>query len=605
MVETIYHRLRFLIPKYKSGFLTQENAGLLFGPLTVWLETDVTHLPVVNTTDGGKVEQRIQALYRVYKLYNDLVPTDAMLPYYIGIFIDLHIKARHFKTAKEMAVRKVLPEQLSITDVLNDETSGLGGDDVYSIWSSCVGVGQCKSFVPWLPLNPYEEILPRSKNRRAKSYPPNSEIIDPVLPRKRAPGSVHAMFGHCIKGSQEPRYIKRSITPWLISGDARYTNIVKRGILGAYRTARVIAPPELRYRTYEQFDARKFVDTTKPDIMARLIREYVFSASKHHTIAWSLLQSDAVFKTTYTLTCSAMDLYRRGETEAPVFPKIPSRRPTPIEIIDFLCDTFKIDDTTTPRSLALITRGGVSLRWFYVIARMQRGDLRIYSGALESIGVPPSDRKAIQEAVCATSTPAAREAIRSLKLSAVGLAKFKHYIYILVQGSRTGYKRTIQSPLPEPVHAVICRRCNSLLSHYALGQLKVGSCVLDPIASTVRCSVCFHQSFTCVDITTHVVFARAKNPKYMSVLSVCTGCNAPCAWHPRLQFRDRQYCFKCFHALAASSLITTCLCGRVVKHHSPKFVTESGHYILCKSHTWILRYEQGFSTDFYYALIAP
>ena len=605
-VETIVHRLRFLIPNYKSGYISKKNAGLLFGPLAVWIESDCSSIPVVDPSDGGKVDQRIHALYRVYQLYNDIVPPEAMLPYYIGILIDLHIHARPYTTVKEMAINKVLPEQLSIDTVLNDERSGLGAQDVHSIWSSCSGIVQCKSFIPWAPNNPFEEIRPKSKIRHVKRFPLNSEVMDSPPQPKPAPVSVNALFNHCIMGTQEPRYIKRSVVPYIMDGNTRYTTIVCRGLLGAYRLARTIAPPDMRLATYEKFDAARFVETTKPDVLTYLIREYVFSASKHHAIAWSLLQSDEAFRTTFDTTRRFMDSVRAGDSLPTSVHRLPTRHVTAIEIIDFLCESMKIDDTAAPQSLNRIVSGGVSLRWFFVLARMQKGDMRIYDGALESIGVPEADRAAIRDAVCSPTVAAAREAIRTLTLSPVGLAKFRHYIYILVQGSRVGYRRAIRCTEPGsgPVYAVICRRCNSLLSNYVLGQLQAATCELDTFASTARCSVCLYQSLLQVDITTNVVYTRAASPKYMSILTVCNLCHAPCAWHSDLYFKNKQYCVKCFHAVATQTIITTCLCGRAVKKNTPRFVTDSGHYILCKSHTWLTRYKQGYSMPFYRALIS-
>lgn len=630
------HRLRYLLFGATMGAIDHESSGLLCGPLTRWCTAESipafpydpgmvqTLLSAVqgDTPFQAAVATRISILYAMLSEHKHIPPA-ARFPYYVGVMIDLHWNALVCPTLYHACRAGVCPEQQSITAILADESLGAYSmrlRDVERVWTGVASGAVFDEFDPWKPprsdaaqKNVYKKVDPRS------AFPSQSHPETPSV----GEGGVVSILRYCFKCTQA-RYIKRNLVRRLTDDTCDrvvLTDIIRRGMLGAYRHARVIASPIDRLAVYRMSpddveaalaasssDDEKTRTTVsyEPRSVFMAIAEFMLGVTAHHPAIERALVLTTSFDEYKRTVQSTMDDHIRRKRRSPIdvvgIPSHPTGT-TAHEAFDALYGAFKIDESRPPTQLRHVTSGGVSLRRFAEHVEDQHGSLQICRGVLEAIGLAPRDVAEIRDALTLHSAePACRAAIRKLPpvLSARGRAKFRHYLWLMARRARTGYIWNGTDADVTGDDIVICTDCNAMVSENIETQRRTKGVELNTVTGAVRCPECASSSFTIVPTQLYTV-TSATEDGHTCTITMCQRCTWATEYNPLTHVGQHSYCPRCYVHEANDHVLTTCVCGVTVernRNYGGKIIVQVRpgvveQRVVCRTHARFVRMARG------------
>lgn len=638
-VGRVSHRLRYLLLGASGGAIDQTSSGLLFGPLTTWcaagtppcLELHVDPAVVKDilmAIEGDQlssfcktVAERVSILYTLYKTHT--FPPEAKFPYYIGLFMDLHWAALNHSTLYAACKAGDCPEQLAIDSVIADESlrgHGITDRDVERIWDGVASGFVMTAFDPMgSPLpptpHPHQKIDPRS------TFPSHS-----VTSRSDSSRDAFvSLLRYCVTCT-EVRYIKRTLIrkleddPSVVIGHRHLiTDIVRRGMLGAYQHANHIASPVDRLKIYTsapgairaalvhstsrtQEDPVGTLDWVgvvfEPQPIFMVLTEYILSITRHHPAVLRALQLTTPFTAYSGNIFHNMDVNIRAKKRPSISGPLSihkARRLSDMEVYDILYGVFKVCEFRPPGQLRLVVSGGTSLQRLASLVRAQRGSMQIHQGILVEAGICDADIAAIEVALRSDSSESeCRSAIRKLLdvVTAKGRAKFVHYLWLIAKFSRTGYKWNGIVDTSPCDDVVLCTNCNSPVSENIESQRRTMGVELDIITGDVRCPECSAASFIIIPVSMYTVYTLSDGANVCE-MGMCHRCRWAMARTPNLMVGQNTFCSKCYVHESNSHVQTRCICGVTVerrRNYGAKFLVrlDDGaveQRILCDKHS--------------------
>lgn len=511
----------------------------------------------------------VERARRLYSLTLSAPPPP--IPYFIGILIDLHLRALGSGTTiADVARNGLLPEtQTSLKPVyVFDMGDTVATGLLASIWVR---------YLPYKPTAvPLDVQLLKTKTNvynALRSIPMHSNYWQPLTPTTPHIPPVTTPFIRlcvsCLKAVPTRRHIARSRTA--CRDDPHFIRATAAATLRSYPHATWIAPVSTRIALYA--GSLRPRDTSWCDVL-----EYVYSASETNWEIWRDLAANPDIRAHRASVYACAN--SREPMPAGVSPK--EAVPSPVQALDMLATRYKLGVTDVRPA------PGVDLRELMHRVRAQRGDAVVYESTLQWMGVPAADQIAIRAALLADTAADMQYRITQLELSSRGVSLFVTYIWHLHFRRYNGaFRRAVPIEGTSAVTAM-CALCRSVqVSNYPY-TTKANTMEVDVVTGDMYCAECAHTEFDVVPLSHYTVVSRGPTTDTRVVFTACESCKKTIVQHPWLSRGHHSYCYNCYMANAAVDVADKCVCGREVSKGTLFAYTDTGdRYALCTSHRFL------------------
>lgn len=687
MKQTLHRMTHLLIYKYNldAAFVT-----LLFGSFAMWHECTpeldeattklaakmLEELPVVDDIRKSAAARVACIWTTVNNGERDHGPTspDACLWYYTGLIMDTHMQLLWHPTPLLMHnvyALNIAPDQIGVSGVANDTVYPLTPASIERLW---------KAYLTRAPLKPLAKGSPRRKSAAAStkkkkksrrkrkapmtSDPPSLFGEPPAMPENRIVITVTQPLNDFIKVIEKgmPRSTTaRSITTLLLktvknqpANNIAIVGLVRKFVLGAYKTACVVAPPVIRvmayaptttclslrsarisflfFRVFPLFARAGLVEISPRrdpgrylmSVISKLnnkhlytmVAEYVIGMARSVGTIEHLLARNTEWKT-YTRQAHTNCNYhlRRLVINRGVTPNKGTRirqgfaqTLTAASVLWILAEELRVKRSLQKSDLDAARIVAPNLSKVYRVFEQQPYNMRIYEDILRKVGVPHVDLVTLESTfqMLRPSDVSAQFKEMLVKMSAGGISILRLYVHRILHAA-TFRIIPIRIQRPPAVYqraiipcALVCTTCLTIRSqvHNVKEFVKSKDGVeVDTVQFGTTCTGCGTEGVKMVDLRHNRIMALNVNDMSTPALTcLCRMCGRLTRYKHVIGVDE--VCDPCFQVAKQSVIARRCICGVEFTNKNKAertFVALDADkklclYALCKKHAGILKH---------------
>ena len=657
----VVHRMTHLF-KYKLN-LDHDWIDLLLGRFAAWVHADYHRknlttektlyaTSIIPPTNVIKHEAmlRVVSIWFLFKRYRLEMPSESMYSFYCGALMDTHMKilTHHDDdiSLHKVYVLGIAPETTKLSSIFLSDNSSVSNAVMEEIWMTHMSDGAVQMATS-------KDRQPKRRGKKRKRGNNEQGLIVPgqilfdreqqKIPDYTKPQNPMAHRKIIAKGLPRPssiRYIATALKRSILTEPEHHQAVVEIAILfilGAYKHAQIIAPPETRLEVYKK-NNHKFLYGILSTFNARelhhIISEHIIGSTKRNPELYFMLEHDIDWKRYHSQSTQISDGIMRatmfnGSYDNLVIEKIkpsplPERPLTPEKIFGALVKCIGPIKTSIPVDKLEHASKNISLdRVFDAIRSQPVENMRIHGEILRQIGMDPEHIEQLKNGlVSMTSGKIQREMNKLINsFSQETTSKLHIYIHYLLHRATFRIINVYEDrrndlprgPLP---YILVCFNCYTIRSQArgsSAGRKSKEGVQLDIISQTnVSCSKCrSKKKIKCVPLVNRMVHGISVNdPSAPQLFTLCRLCGVITPYNKVVS--DKQLCEPCYRKAQKTLLCKRCLCGVEFTSKSPVSSTITAVYkgnltlvAFCDKHSWVIKHAENkkLPVEFYESLI--